>query len=577
MPNTSILRCLYIGNDTTFWEQFAKELQETLSQINFDLIQYKVLSANQIKPLIPDIIKQNVNVIFIDHSQYPEHTQRLTLFLRRETVTKRAPIIGLFDNVESVSLITGSLIAGGLFNFIKKEDCQNLITQVANIIQHDHFIQTEFTKSSTEIQLIAHVFSKIGYMSSQKIHFESCMDYKVGDIIPFETNIFVKRPETNAYIILEKGYIDLYSPANFWYQIHFIPFEQSIHYQTIIKDLPQDFKKSTQNFKGPQKTLYAQLLREEKEYNERTKNMVQRRSDWISKATENSSPKRTKILVVEKKLSILFQGDKLLDQYPFAIRIISQISECDDEITRFFPGIIAFCLEYTEDDSIYLKDITSVEELKSKISESTEAERCPTQAPYLDICLTPPVISINGIISLKKLVMKIKNIATYSPIIMIFSSKEKTELLKSYLDYDHLICVSDDISLETLSKLAESYKVNKGRDTTHDRNLSMSKIENRYYFDKFDPQSIISYPFNINVISISEVDIRFTSKIPLNPYINIYIKDPIGFNITVVPWDPQSSDAEENQYYGLISGVTEVQLMEIRRLVNKLIGKKSNS
>jgi hypothetical protein len=89
----------------------------------------------------------------------------------------------------------------------------------------------------------------------------------------------------------------------------------------------------------------------------------------------------------------------------------------------------------------------------------------------------------------------------------------------------------------------------------------------KLFLKKTHSSSIAEIAFDIKVKEISEIDIHFTSSVPIATGANIHFRQPVDFFVYVHPIE---SKGKEQEYFGLIHCLGETDKQELRRFVNSI-------
>lgn len=279
------------------------------------------------------------------------------------------------------------------------------------------------------------------------------------------------------------------------------------------------------------KFLFAELTEDKKldDYKEEVVTSSEKVNDWIENHKALSFPKLTKTLMIDRSF-LFYQREEKSDSYPFILRCQPYLKEAKEEVLKSYSDLIVFRFD----------DIPEVE------SDKTQEE----------------ILFPNDEEALFKIIKACKEIPDYKPFILIFNNQKiSSEEIKQRAQYEQLLIYSSEILPELVLKMAtilnnkleEKYKIQR---------------EEAVYLDKQNDDTYIELEKEITILKCSENDIVLKTADELPLMSPLRIKKPFEAIITLVA--PPTHVRLNEGSYGLISGVGEIQKMELRKFINSV-------
>ena len=152
------------------------------------------------------------------------------------------------------------------------------------------------------------------------------------------------------------------------------------------------------------------------------------------------------------------------------------------------------------------------------------------------------------------------------------SEKEDLSVLKQDLNYDRILPIKKDFSLQLTLEIIKSFEEKEGRLLTHDPSLSFAKKEKRYYLDKNDLRSIVKSEHPIEIYSMSETFFSLMAPSSILEKTVIKIEDPFEMGLTLI-----GKDSEDKSSMALVNGISSKNMAELRQLINRMIQEKKDT
>lgn len=500
-----MINVVYVGKDIPYFESIKKRFLKEFTAESFDFFQvYSNYSLDEFHRLLIDIEQKNPNIIFLDYSSDPQ--KMLTL---ARTIPRSLPevnsIIGLWEYLSPTYLVDEGNITGIPISHIKSGEITEVVMHAMYLYKEGAFSLKKYAKADIYSSFKINVYHqmKIGYLSSQYLHIEH--DFIPSNLDKVRLTLHFNNKIPNIPFSLKRE-ID----KNFYYHYR----HASDFYFKFIPDMeiPENESKK------------EKLWREghEKEASAKWKLQVDK---YIDEYPHQNSPKRTKMLILDKELDVIRQAPKPLDSYKYSIRFYKELVTSKNIIHREMAGIIVYqCPKGSEGDLTLIVD-------------------------------------------------RVKEIQNYNPFIIVFNSHWETEKLKEHYSYEHILSIKGNFHFDTLLTMAKSYEEQSGRKKTHDQQQSFHNKEKRVYFDKNRVESYAEYHFEAELRELTEAYIKIQTKEQL-PIWSIYqMNAPVRMSITVFEKLDEADWKKEGfqQYLCVIHCIGEKERASLRRKVNAII------
>lgn len=273
-------------------------------------------------------------------------------------------------------------------------------------------------------------------------------------------------------------------------------------------------------------------------------------------------------------LKILFPGDEDLNS-----EIVGEMTT-KEQFSRIFNGFRQS--EFTRNDHALIIDsrVETISELVFELNKSNKfvklansylqfEEQLKLFRPQI-ICYQMQVVpsdasdeeklNYNGVESFNRLIQSIKSTIDYTPYIIVFNDRSRSEAYRKAYSYEQLLTNTSSFELKYL-------------------NILMDNLQKHYevkldtvYLSPPNKNTIFEIQDEIIITSLSENKMTFYYKGELDEFTTLRIGRPLNIYLTVVKL-PEELPAEGDlkQYFAIISNTNEKEKMEIRRLVNILM------
>jgi hypothetical protein len=504
-PANSII---YVGKDQGYWSNIKKQLKQSYNII-FIYKEFYTESDTKIQNFFIDVYHSKPNIIIIDFTTNLEEHLHLARLLSRTSASKKIVTVGLVDNLMPKHKVELCLQAGASAVYEKSGELDNLIYGMIYLAYPDSIKEHGYATAPLSDNIVAYELCKVGQFSKESIHFESNLEFKIGDLVEVSTYWYDQKILKSARLTIAEHF-----SSNLFYEyIHgyeggfkFVPRPE------ISPDADEDV-----------------VAEKEEKYEEDLAITQEVVGLWFDSNAQISRPKFVKCLVIDKEFAIL-RDQIRTDKHPFILRTQPFLQNIKDELAKIYPQIIAFNLE----------EVTK---------ETLEANP--------DLAHT-----YNDSRTMKAIIKAIRDLKNYEPYFIVFNAKNfTTEQIKKFLNYDKLLIHDNSLEPSIFLKMAEAL---------HKKIQSQeANKESEYlYIEKHAPQAIAEFKHEITILQCSENDLYLASERPLKPYTNLRLVFPIDMYITIVP--TPATPAIPNAYYALITCIGEKEKQDLRKFINSV-------
>ena len=543
------INIVYIGKDLSYWSKITKRFSEIYPDQEFHFSNLFQEEKEKIKAIRQELLELKPNIIYIDYVSNEPEMIRLASNIRRDSGTAHTIVIGLLDNIDSRRSLMISLASGIYINVVKSDEISSLIHHPMTAAFPSIAKDLDYALAVATFDADASTICPIQYIASSFIHIESKMELEVGSNISLETNLIIDPPLLSKYKVAKKFSSNLFTNSPFAYDLEYIHADDSLKLkaQKKIKELEIKLKDDPKdkNLKYDLAEAKSLLDNSDKEGEKIAKDRAEAISIFVETNIQYGLSPKPRVLVFDSELRLLAETKEHLDSLPFSCRLHSKyIEEEQCSIIKTSPGIIAIQLDSSQQENL------------------EEAQAASKDADTINL------IDLN---TLKAIISKIKSSNISQPYILLFNYQGKMDEIANELGYESIIGSSSSLDFATIIAAAKFYQAKDGFKKTRNAGAPDNTKLKRYIFKKYDPRAVGQFSFSIKVKSISETDILFSSDTPISDFTALYIKYPTKMTITVMP--PKASGRmiiERGSYYGVISGLGEVELAALRQFINQL-------
>jgi len=543
---------IFIGEDQSYWGQIQTRFRASYDQLGFKYLSiYQAFEIKDHQQAFLKLYEIEPVIIYIDLSQKMDFHLRLAQYLTRDNKTKQIPVVGLVD---SKSLLRECILANLHAIHVKCPEFHDVIYDPMRIAFPKQVLKPNFAKAKCKIDVELYDDCRLGYIGADFVHIEAFFDLEEGQEIELFHSINKSLLPTSKVVVKKKSTVNLYYDYKYAYDLSFKFLEDFKSDESTTGDSQVDKLKSTD--------LQAKAAKQNHELE--MQKVKKKFKQWMQSNIDAKGQKKTKILVIDRTLSILKSAEKPLDKYPYAIRAQSVISSDLAELDTVYPNLIAYHLEEFKDT-----DPTMSEEVKQYHKE----------------------LENQSLTNLTNIFNEIKKREKYTPFIVIFNCTKYTS--KSFQDsfkYSLILTNKEPTSLDLVLQMADMYEQKqevKSNQILENKIMALKKEniqkygrltiedlkEHRYFIKKDNPisQAYLTHQASITLISESECVIETTANLVSKSY---RVSTPVDMSISIQPDKDTGKLFVDNRgtktYYGFIHGIGENEKKRLRQVVNEV-------
>jgi len=553
-------RILYIGSDKGYWSSISNRFKVNYPHVDFDFISLPPCNMDTVNSQILECLEINPSFVYLDLSKIEQPLYQLGQYLKRTTAFSNIPVIGLIEDMDKLE---ETLLLGFDFVFIK-------CAEIHDVIYHPYFkrypkeaLKKDFALARTTIESKIVETLRIGYFAEDYMHVECDSNFNVGDILKIKTSLPEDCVKSKYFTVKQKPTKDLYYSYKYSYDLEYKLIDDLVFNEEDIEEA-----KKIADEKVRKNAIDHLLSGRKQKIEEHEKSKIKLKKAikaWINDNKDAKVAKRTKVLIVDSRLSFLGSEKRRLDSFPCTIRMETELSDDFIQIDHYLPQLIVFKIPdvvLTADEELLPED--KKQEIKAR-GESKLTE------------------------FFSRLVAKVNSIEDYTPFIIIFNCKSFTS--KAFQDtfrYDFILTNPNRIDLDMILKMADLYQTKqdeKFKKVIQDKILKLRKEdpikygklnpsdfeENRFYVSKKHKLSRASYVQKIQIKGVSESEVIFLTEYELELG-NYGLNDPFPMVIRLVPHDGKPYQNQDGKflYKSLIHSIGESEKKELRRHINDI-------
>ena len=545
-------KIVYVGEDKSYWKELCNRFTGSYSTTDFEYINLLTKEGESFQKLYVQLFDIVPDILYIDISKHTQDLVKLLKMVKREHAFSEIPVTVLVDKVE---LSRKAQAGGANFIHIKCGEYHDIVYDPYLVRYPKEAKKPAFAvaRMQKDTQLVEDF--RVGYITATSLHAEGDVRLEAGQLVEIESAVPAKVIPSKKFLVKEVIDHDLYYDHRYAYELEF----QFVDRPEMDPD-PLNAEEEKQKFEE-RMLEYQQLLKKAKKGNR----------DWVLDNIGNTTPKKTKILILDKSISALKDVLHPIANYPYLIRCQTLLSEELTEITAFRPSIFVF--QYPSFELLPGDKMLGPEEQQVKVDELKELQDQHTHR-------------------FEYLINFIKKIEGYQPFILIYNSKNiNSKGFQERFKYSLILANTDKLSIPNIVQLAEIYEKKqdakyksaidakikdlKSKDAPKYRNLSHADFEEkRYYIKSQHDLSYVSIRHDIKIISLSESEVKFNTMADLE--LGTYrMEFPVEMSVSIIPQDGRkcTSQAGVNTYYGLINATGENDKKILRQRINDVFTK----
>ncbi|OFZ26288.1 MAG: hypothetical protein A2381_19170 [Bdellovibrionales bacterium RIFOXYB1_FULL_37_110] len=544
-------KIIFIGKDLACYQNIKDRFQEMYPLELFVFGEMFENDKNQLLRLIPRILSESPQVVFIDYSIHRKELPELARFLRNDIAGKKILTIGLLENIEAKTMLLKSVGRGVFLNFVKGSETINIIHHTMAIIGPEMASDVEFSLAKTSEELVSKTLFRLIFLTPKYIHFESNFNYLKGTTIRIISDLKLNPDLSFNYIVAGEYDYDL---KHYYQKAYDFKFDHmdSTEIDLVAKKIDEIETKLASNPKDS-KLQYDlnernnELMQVLEKANEEALNRPVALNKWLEDFKDKTLAHKTQVLIIDKKMNYLSNASEDLFNLNFKLHIQSDFDDKTDIIHRLRPSIIMVGMDDVSEDQV-------------QTPKSPDDDQVAPKPPDQKLC------------QLHFLITRIKQEKSYQPFFFVFNYDQNGDELKQKLNYPSVLISSKPLELAYLKKSVSLFEAKQGGAVTHRGAGDRPSHELRVYLDESNPCSNLFYQVPIQITMLSETDMVFNSDVEIPLYTCLFTHGPVEMTITVVPFKTKSKrTAADGKYYGLIGGQGEIETSNLRKFVNDLI------
>lgn len=574
---SEVIKVKYVGKDHAFWNDLQEKFKAIYPKLNIEFDREYGKGKEIYSDIFFNISEQKPDLVYLDFSLDPVDCLYLGKLIVRENSLKHIAVVGLLDQLAKEDLIYKSIFTGVPFIHIKGGDFFPKVYHSLFLAHPKETRPPHFATAKVDEYLEFNEILRIGYLGEKKMHVEGDVDFQIDDLIYLKQSIFTNLQLPCSYFTVKgKTSENLYYDYRYAYDVEFMFKEEP----GFIP--PEQLALQTEGEEVDEETL--EISEEEKVKHEELKQIIK---DRVKKFVtqnyeEDAHSKSTKIMVIDRKLSIYNQAEVRLEKLPYSFRTQIHLKNFGAELPRFQPNLIAYSIDEISDVKKELKEFIS--EAEEKFAKDQEAQ---------DKAVKEALSNINDQFNFQRLVNEVKKNENYEPFIIIFNDKKRNSATwQTNLGYKKIIALSNPLDINFIINIAKKFQLTQ---EAQEKELLLKKIdalkkknhkkfarlkpsdlrEKKVFFSKSDQRSWAFYKRKFLVKEINEVEVVFETEEDLKMNTTFFLETNVKFFLTTVEMDPASKwSREKNHYRALIHVIGESELAKLRQFINSFFFKE---
>ena len=492
----------YFGDDEAYFRALVSEFGKT-SKVAYQFHRFFESDEKKIQSFFLKVYKDHPVCIFIDFSKHSEEYLHLARIISRTNMQHSFISIGLVDFLSPPELLAESMATGVNLSYIKSAEIYDVVFGVFKIISPSEIGEHGFAAARLEDHFEAGIPAKIGFVSKKGLHFETDLPLSEGN-----------DREIN----------------HFWRTKKIVPSREVSVVNVTTKNLFYHFKyavdvdfKFLDDFTAPEGMMEATVEEKQQERVELLLRHQDQLSKWVSENQTQSLKKKSKILVVDNEFHF-YNDQPRTDKNPYMIRSLASAADIVSELEKLFPQLIALNLDPPDNPD----PVNTLEQLEVIIN------------------------SINLVLQDKK------------PFVIVFNCKLTSNALKEKYDYENIMAIGNEISVDLTIKMMELIDKKIEKLTPPVKNK-----EEVVYLNKNNVASNGEISLPITITKLSELDMVFQSETDLPIGKNIHFLEPVDMFVCIRPY-MSKGQSKKPEFYGIIHSIGEGPKKKLRQFINSV-------
>jgi len=576
------LKVIYIGDDNSYWTTISGRITRRFPAKEFEFSKFVVSQFTNYQVLFIKILELQPHVIYLDFSTSLAEGLKLGHMIKRENAMRSIPVVGLVENKERVK---DGIFAGVEFIHVKCGEYHDVIYDpfllaLPKDAGKPDFAEAKFTRD-------AKLFSdfRVSFITPTYIHMEGNIKLSKDDIVTLNNDIPERMVPSKKFVVKDIREFDLYYDYKYGYDLQFVYVDEPQFDDVELEEKLEGLDENQRVLLI--KNTKAKRQQEINDYKARMKKTKKDVEAWVVDNMDRVKPKKTKILIIDKKFSFLLNENNLLEKFKFTIRTQTCLSHDLRDIKISRPSIITF--QFFDSPTL---DATVEQKFESGLSDDgsplSEEELIVLKQEYKKELIDAEESAALDQLSL--IIKTVKGLDGYKPFLILFNCHSYTsQSIQESFKYPFVIVNKLSIDLDMIMNMASmleqkndkkfedhiNAKVQqlKKSDPNKYRALSINDfVEKKYYVSAKDQMSMASVAIPIDLKTMTEAECTFMTKEELD--IGTYRMDfPIKMSLRLVPLEggkPFEPTPDGSIYKALIHSVGEEDKKKIRQFVNEI-------
>ncbi len=585
------VKVLYIGGDLGFWQTIQSRFLRQYDTVDWEFKTWNIKNEVESLRLFIEILEYDPEYIYVDLSENKKLYYPIGQLLGRDNFFHSKPVMGLIDKKEKIS----EFLALSLdFIFVKGVETFDFVHHPISLTRPKTIKKLDFALAKFNKQVDLKDDLRIGFITPTMIHMEGSLPMTPGEKSIIKTELPLKNVQSKSFTLKN------ISQSNLYY-----PYEYAYDFDIDFVDPPEFGEDEQDDALGEEdEKKKLKLIKEAKEKRREKINEAEqmllvckkRHKDWVLHNLDPASEKSTKVLFVDRWMRIFKDPNiKSLDQYGFGMRTQTFLSDGFEDIDQIRPNIIAIQLvSQVHPDKQHLFDCVLKERSASNNENSGPPEYpdfTPDENTYLEFLRENiEVWEKAEIEKVGSLIKRIKELGTYSPVIVLFNSYfQNSNAFQESFAYPLIMTHKKEITLDTITGMADIFKERqkvkteeaikekveklKKEDPKKHRKLTVDDfLEKKLFINKNSPLSFAEIKLPITMKTLNESIVTFSTPLSL-PAGTFRTNFPVEMSIRLVDIEDGkfcTQEAGEFLYKGLIHSITEEEKKSIRRYINEV-------
>ncbi len=553
-----IRKALYVGDDFRYWQNIQDFF---LKRLDYFEIKFVTLFNPEVSALdlFFTVVSKKPDIVYVDYSSNTAKHLELIKLLSADNSVNNIVVVGLLGIDDRETSMKKAINSGVLFNHLKQAEIGPMVYEPLTILAPEEIKDPDYAFSDLEFKIKASYLAKITKITSNKIDFETSVNFKPKDRFFLKFQV----PEKN----LKYSGIIIHEPLKFVAR-SYMSYQFNADFE-FVEPRKKDSKQSASEDEQSEALYQEQLSYAQKTF-----------ESWIKvQASFLKKSKELRVLIIDKKLD--FQSKADLFEHNFSYICQTRFIDPDKEITKFKPDIIFYKFEAEKklDDEAAKKQI----EFQKARDESRKKNKLPVI-----------VHRTNDLSILKEIVSAVKWNNLKTEIYTFNNTFTSNAALKDSISYAQLKPNDKKLTTNFIEDTCEKkYELMKRKKMEHiDQMVKNLKQKdpvkylkvNRKTFEEHAVQLYLSDSLyhgtvddTIFLTGLSESILHIASRYPIDHYTVLQVNIPTLMYVTVVPNKMRAKTLKtiktvfgdfKYTYRCLIHSIDENQRKLLRRCVN---------